>query len=221
MNIGVTDVKGSRKVYRIKPLEDVTVRDWIAIATPAIPEDAVEGYQKTLELVSRHTTIPKKALNKMPAGDVRKLMDAMGLLLEDVVKVKEAAETAAPPKSFTHDGVEYLVPQSIETELLFGPWESLDKVLLPKCETDAECYAAILAVCCWPEGCAFDTSKLAARMELFMGLPVSVAFAVCGFFFDNSETLRESMLRSGHRSRNLYRLKVEQALTSTLSSMAP
>lgn len=218
MFIGVTDTGGKRREYRVKPLDDLTVRDWVAIASPPIGEEITEDYERLLILTARHTTIPRKALDKMPARDVRMLMDAMAVMLEEVRVAIEKADKELPPRSFTFRKVTYNVPQNIEADLTFGQYESLTKVLLPKCETDADGYAAILAVCCWPEGEAFDAAKLTERMDLFMDMPVRTAFQVCAFFFDNSDLLRTSINLIVDRSRSLHRHRIEQALSSMRSS---
>jgi len=218
MKVGVTDPGGSRKVYRVKPLDDITVREWVAIASPVIGEDVEDNYERLLILLCRHTTIPRKALDKMPARDVQLLVSKMADTLEEVKVALEKAEVEVPPKSFTFGKVTYLVPQDIEKDLSFGQYESLDKVLLPKCETEADGYAGILAVCCQPKGEEFDGAKVPERVAMFMNLPVRTAFQVCAFFFDRSDLLKTSINRMRLRIRTSYRLRVEQALKSTPSS---
>lgn len=205
--IGVTDTKGRRKEYRVKPLDDLTVREWLVIDAP-FPEEETDGFEKLLQLVMRHTTLPRKVLEQMPARDVKTMMDAMAVLLHESRKAKDAAEQAEP-KSFTFKGVKYMVPQEIEKDMTFGQWESLDKVLLPKCKSDAEGYTAILAVCCWPAGEEFDGGKINEKMELFMDLPVRTAFEVCAFFFGSSEQLWGSINRIVKRSVGLLKASGE------------
>lgn len=214
MKFATIDPKGNRKVYEVLPLDRLVVRDWIDLTAADFPKDIVEGFEQTLELARRHTKIPKRVLDKMPARDVHLLVGKMAETLEAALKAKEAAERATP-KSFTFKKVTYIVPQNIEAELTFGQWESLNKVLLPKCETDAEGYTSILAVCCLPEGEEFDGAKVAKRLELFMDLPLRTAFDVCAFFFDNSEQLRSSISLIARRARTSLRLRVEQALKTT------
>lgn len=217
MKVGVTDPSGNRKEYRIKPLDDLTLADWVVLTQPDAAKDEVDGFEQLLRLVSRHTTIPRKALNKMPAKDVRLLVDAMAATLDEVSKAREKAERMRP-QSFEFQGVTYMVPQSIEDELTFGQEQSLTNVMLPACETDAEGYAAILAATCLPEGEEFDGSKMAERKALFMGVPLRTAMEVCAFFFDSSERLRISIAHIAMRSRSSWLRRVGLALTNTRSS---
>ena len=140
--------------------------------------------------------------------------------LDDIAKAREAAERAAP-KSFAFDGVTYIVPQNIEAELTFGQWESLTKVMIPQCTSDAESYAAVIAATCMPEGEEFDGAKMAQRKALFMGLPLRTAFDVCAFFFDNSEQLRSVISLIAKAAQRSLLHKVEQALTSSSTSTVP
>lgn len=191
MKVCVTDPKGNRKEYKVKPLDTMTVADWVTICSPPLPETITEGFERLLELTARHTTIPRKALDKMPARDVRALVDSMALMLEDAAKHKEEAEKGTPPTSFKFKGEAYRIPHNIEAELTFGQYESLTKVLLPPCETEADMYASILAVCCLPEGEEFDGAKVNDRKALFMGLPLRTAMDVCAFFFRQQRTTEE------------------------------
>lgn len=220
MKVATTDPSGSRKVYEVKPLDKLTVRDWQALTFPELSEDIIEDFDRLIELLRRHTGIPRKALDKMPAKDVRLLADAMALMLVEVKEAREKAETGAP-KEFTFRKVKYLVPQNIEQDLTFGQRESLVKVLLPNCKTDAEGYTAVLAVCCLPQGEEFDGSKVKETRELFMDLPLRTALEVCAFFFDNSEQLRSVMNLIAQRARTSLRHRVGQILTgSTRNSTA-
>lgn len=218
MKINTIDPGGKSRSYRVKPLEEMTVRDYVTLTTPPLGEDLTDEYERLLTLLSRHTTIPRKALNKMPAKEVQTLVNALVLMLNDVVKAKEEADKTDPPPHFVFKGTTYLVPQDIENTMTFGAEQSLSKVLLPKCDTEAEGYAAVLAVCCLEQGEEFDAEKVGARMELFMGLPVTIAFRVCAFFFDSSDLLRRSIDLIGRRSRSSLRHRVERALKSSLSS---
>lgn len=220
MKVGVTDPSGSRKEYRVKPLDAMTVGDWVAICSPPLPESIVEDYERLLVLTARHTTIPRKALDRMPARDVHLLVDSMAVMLEDAAKHREKAEEGTPPKSFKFKDETYRIPHNIEVELTFGQSESLNKVLLPKCETEADMYACILAVCCLKEGEVFDGATVNERKALFMGLPLRTAMDVCAFFFDFSDQLRTSINLTRLRCRSSYRLRVEQVLKTSLSSTA-
>ncbi len=220
MKIQTTDPSGASKSYRIKPLDDMTLGEWVTMTQPDPTLEGVEAYEQLLHLVARHTTLPRKVLNKMPAVEVTKLVDAMVGTLDDIAKAREAAERAAP-KSFAFDDVTYMVPQSIEAELTFGQWESLTKVMIPQCTSDAESYAAVIAATCMPEGEEFDGAKMAQRKALFMGLPLRTAFDVSAFFFDNSEQLRSVISRIGKDAQRSLLLKVEQALTSSSTSTVP
>lgn len=218
MKINTIDPGGKSRSYRVKPLDEMTVRDYITLTTPPLGEDIVEEYERLLVLLSRHTSIPRKALNKMPAKEVQTLVNALVVMLNDVVKAKEEADKTDPPPHFVFKGTTYLVPQDIENTMTFGAEQSLSKVLLPKCETDAEGYAAIIAVCCLPQGEEFDGEKVDERIKLFMGLPVTLAFRVCAFFFGSSDLLKRSIDLIAKRSRSSLRHRVERALKSSLSS---
>lgn len=220
MKVSVIDTNGKTREYEVKPLDKLTVRDWQALTFPELSEDIEEDFDRLIELLRRHTGIPRKALDKMPAKDVRLLADAMALMLVEVKEAREKAETGAP-KTFKFKDVTYIVPQNIEQDLTFGQRESLVKVLLPNCKTDAEGYTAVLAVCCLPQGEEFDGSKAKETRELFMDLPLRTALDVCAFFFDNSEQLKSVMLLIAQRARTSLRHRVGQILmASMLSSTA-
>lgn len=195
MKAAVTDTNGTRKVYAVKPLEKITVRDWVDITSPPIAETLVERYDILLAFLQRHTKIPKSALERMPASEAYKLLETMEKVMVEAAEARAKASTGQPPKFFVHKGETFVVPQDPENEMTFGQAESLEKVLLPACKTDSEGYAAILAVMCLKEDEQFTTTILKERMELFMDLPVLTAFDVCAFFFGCSERLRTSMLR--------------------------
>lgn len=220
MNVGVTDTDGKSRSYRLKPLDEMTVRDYITLTTPPLGEDIVEEYERLLLLLSRHTGIPRKALDKMPAKEVQLLVNTLVILLNDIIKAKDSADKTDPPPHFEFKGTTYLIPRDIESTLTFGAEQSLSKVLLPKCETDAEGYAAIIAVCCLPQGEEFDGDKVDDRIKLFMGLPITLAFRVCAFFFDSSDLLRRSIDLIVKRSRSSLLHRLEQGLKSSLSSTA-
>lgn len=220
MKIKTTDPGGSSRTYRVKPLDELTIADWITLTQQDDTVSVEDGYEHILQLVAKHTTLPRKALDKMPAAEVHKLVDAMVGTLDEIVKAREAAEKAEP-KSFAFKGEVYFVPQNIEAELTFGQWESLTKVMLPVCATDAEGFAAVIAATCMPEGEEFDGAKMAQRKALFMGLPLRTAFDVCAFFFDNSEQLRNAFNLIVKAAQRSLLLKVEQALTSSSTSTVP
>jgi len=195
MKAAVTDTNGTRKLYAVKPLDKITVREWVAITSPPPSEDLKDRVDILLEFLRRHTSIPKSKLERMPAAEVHRLLDAMEAVMVEAAAARAKSSTTLPPKQFTHKGETFLVPQDPENEMTFGQAESLEKVLLPACKTDSEGYAAILAVMCLKEDEQFTTTILQERMELFMDLPVLTAFDVCAFFFGCSERLRTSMLR--------------------------
>lgn len=219
MIFNVTDTNGKSKAYRLKPLDDMTLRDYATLTTPQLAE-GMDGYKALLELASRHTTIPRKALDRMPARDVRLMLAKMAEALDEIAKAREEAEASHPGKSFEFKGTTYIIPQNIEAELTFGQYESLDKVLLPQCKSEAEGYACVLAVTCLPDGETFDAAKINERMELFLDLPARTAFGVCSFFTETSEQLRDvfSLIVSNARRSLLQWL--EQGLKSTLSTTA-
>ena len=207
MKAAVTDTNGTRKLYAVKPLDKITVREWVAITSPPPSEDLKDRVDILLEFLRRHTSIPKSKLERMPAAEVHRLLDAMEAVMVEAAAARAKSSTTLPPKQFTHKGETFLVPPDPENEMTFGQAESLEKVLLPQCKTDSEGYAAILAVMCLKEDEQFTTTMLKQRMELFMDLPVVIAFDVCAFFFGCSERLRRSTLRIAGLSPNLSRLR--------------
>jgi hypothetical protein len=219
MKAAVTDTDGTRKVYSVKPLDKITVREWVNITSPPIAETLVERYDILLEFLQRHTKIPKSALERMPASEAYKLLETMEKVMVEAAEARAKSSTGQPPKFFVHKGETFVVPQDPENEMTFGQAESLEKVLLPACATDSEGYAAILAVMCLKEDETFTTTILKERMELFMDLPVLIAFDICAFFFGCSERLRRSTLRIVGLSQNSERLRNALELRSTSKPM--
>lgn len=195
MKAAVTDTNGTRKVYAVKPLDKITVRDWVDMTCPPLSETLKDRHDVLVETLLRHTKIPRAKLEVVNLKDAENLLDQMEVVLVEAAKARAKASTGQPPKFFVHKGETFVVPQDPENEMTFGQAESLEKVLLPACKTDSEGYAAILAVMCLKEDEQFTTTILKERMALFMDLPVLTAFDVCAFFFGCSERLRRSMLR--------------------------
>lgn len=217
-SIGITDANGKRKVYRVKPFEELTIADWRALTVPSI--EAEDAASMTIELVSRHCTIPKAVLRKMPYNEVSRLLDAMSANVDRLAKERTKAEQALDITTFTFDGVTYTVPQDVEQDATFGQWEDLNKVLLPKCETDADMHAAICACLCTPQGEAYDGAKVMDRMASFERLPIAIALKVYAFFFANSERFRSDTLRCLSRMMTSRLHSEGQALNDTLSVTA-
>ena len=197
--IAVTD-KGKRKVYTAKTFEDMTIADWRKLTSPQLPD--LEGRDMAVELISRHCTVPKAILRKMPVKEVTRLMDAIEQLNVDVAEARKKADTDPVPDSFTHKGVTYVIPKSIEAEVAFGQFEDLEKVVLPKCETDADIHKAILAFLCLPEGEEYDGEVCKKRADEFETVKVSLSMTVYAFFFGSSEQFRTLTLRYLSRTRN-------------------
>ena len=215
------DQGGKVTRYTVTALEDMTVRDWLAITSPPLSTDMVDRTEVLVELLHRLTKAPKDALANVPAKGVHKLLDAMEGEMVKASKARTKAQTGKPPSSFEFNGETYIVPQDPENEMTFGQAESLDKVLLAQCKTDSEGYAAILAVMCLKEGEVFSTAILKDRMALFMDLPVLTAFDVCAFFFACSERLRQSLLHIVSLSASSLKLRAGLDRPSTSNSTAP
>jgi len=210
-HIGVTDPEGRRKVYRVKSFDAMTIADWRAITSQ--PIEATDPHEVSIELLCRHTTIPRSALRRMPASEVARLLDAIGDYAVALSKAKEEADKGLDLRTFVHDGVTYAVPQDLENDVTFGQFEDLDKILLPKCESDADMHATICASLCLPQGEEYDGAKVMARIAAFETLPVHVALKVFAFFFGSSEWFRTVTRRCLSRMTTMRLHNVEQALT--------
>lgn len=219
--IGITDHKGKRTVYKIKPVEKVTIADWRALSFPVLPkfEDHTEHL---IELIKRHTSIPENVIRKLHVGQMRDLLNAMGdLVLKLNEAQKEANDEAIPViKYFVHDKVRYEVPQHLENAVTWGQWEDLIKVLIPKAETQADIMAAICASLCMPDGEEYHGPKALVRIKAFETLPITTAFKVHAFFFAKSEQYRNDISRSILLSATSNLPKLALGQTSSSSATA-
>ena len=217
--IGVTDPTGARKVYTVKTWEDMTIADWRKLTSPQLPD--MQGSDMLIELLSRHCTIPKKTLRMMPAKEVARLMEAIEALNVQAAEAQAKAEATDPPTSFVHKGATYIVPKDIENEVGFGQFEDLEKVVLPKCETDADVHKAVLAFLCLPEGERYDSSKAMERYAAFESVPMSLSVRVYAFFFGSSELFRSVMFRYSISPRTTKQPNAGPELSGTSSVTDP
>ena len=215
MKIKITDTDGTRETFTVKTLEELTIRDWVALTKPLDEADLKSRWDTLVALLVRLTGIPKDKMERMPVKHMTANMDKIEALMIAGAEARAKADAGVPPLSFTWQGVEYIVPQDPENDMTFGQYESLDKVLLPACETDAEGYTAILAVMCLPEGEQFSAANVKPRMEAFADMPVLTALDVCAFFFDNSETLKPVIARIAALSLSSLKLRSGQASPTT------
>lgn len=176
------------KTYELKGFDRMTMSDWDGLYGEPIPDD-LKAYEKLIEMVSRMTGAPKTKLRKVKPKDMEALLVHMA---KSASAMNEAGQKE-PPKSFTHKGVEYIVPQDLEQETTYGQWFDLTEVFLPRSEKAIDSHLYSLAVLCTPKGKEYDAADVDMRRALFMKLPVRVGLSVCGFFFDRSQRYRSAI----------------------------
>ena len=213
--IGITEQDGKRTVYRVKPLEEITIADWRGLTHP--PIEATDPFDIAVELVARHCTLPKSKLRRIAASDMYRLMEVISTEAEKIAAHKAKVALILGIRHFTHGGIKYNVPQDLENEVTFGQFEDLEKVLLPQCETDADMHRAICASLCLPEGEEYDGGKVMERMAAFETLPVMTAMEVYAFFFGNSERFEHLTSRCLSQMLTTRQHKAAQVLTDLLN----
>ena len=186
--IGITR-KGERKVYDIKPIENLTLGDWRAMMMHSLPTD-FDTTDQIIELIHRTTTIPVKELRRLPIVEMTRLLDAMTGLLEDI---KNERESVVVPKSFKIKKVEHIVPQNLESDVTWAQWEDLNKVLIPKCDTESDIMAAVMSVLCLPEGEEYSGKKAMERMKYMDAMPAVLSFQIYAFFFEKNPGLMKAI----------------------------
>lgn len=179
------------RTYTLKPFPEVTIADWRKVGQLGELE-GMEEREKLVEIVKALTGIPMTKLRRVPAKQMEQLLDMAGDIMAAVAVQRENTEV---PESVTLHGVTYTVPRDVENGTLFGQYEDLNNVLMPKCEVEADIFQAACAALCLPEGTEYDGDTVMARMEAFNDLPIQTAMLVSAFFFDRSETFRSAVDR--------------------------
>ncbi|NDW10053.1 hypothetical protein [Dysgonomonas sp. 520] len=119
--------------------------------------------------VSKVSGIELNTLQSLPLSFYNDLVGIISFSLKDTIKeVKNSIEI---------DGVKYTINN--EEELTLAEWIDVEESL--KSESDK--LSKILAVVCRPIGEAYDTNRLADRIELFKGLTMDKLFPLFNFFF--------------------------------------
>lgn len=179
------EVGGKR--YRVKSAEEMTLGDWRDLTQVKLdPMDNEAG----VELVRRHTKIPKKLLRKLRPADADKVFTALGAMLAEA-RLMKANDDYQLPTEYELDGVTYTVPQDLETDTVSGQWWDLESV--SKTEHEADAMAQCLSVLLVPKGKEYDGVDRSAD---FMKMPMSDAFGMSAFFFGKSERFKNATHRS-------------------------
>lgn len=190
MTIELIDGDKTRR-YTLKPFPEVTIADWRKVGELGELE-GLGNREKLVEIVKALTGIPMTKLRRVPAKQMEQMLDMAGDIMAAVALQRENTEV---PKSFVLHGVTYTVPQDVEVDSLWGQYQDLEHVLMPKCEVESDIFQAVCAALCLPEGTEYDGKTVMARMETFNDLPIQTAMLVASFFFDKSETFRSVMDR--------------------------
>lgn len=209
--------KGVRKTYAIKPIEKLTLGDWRAMMLHTLPTD-FDATAQIIGLIHRTTKIPLKEIKMLPIGEMTRLLDAMTSLLEQIKNERESVEV---PKSFTLKKVTYQVPQNLEQDVTWAQWEDLNKVLLPKCDTDSDIMAAVMSVLCLPKGVEYSGKKAVERMGEMDAMSAVTAFRIYAFFFEKNPELMQDINRSILKMLTSKLPSPEQGPRSSQSVTAP
>lgn len=213
MKFALNAPDGTRKVYRLKPFDELTLRDWGMLQGEPLSDNAHEAL---LEMVARATTAPKSKLKRLPIGEFETLLTAMA---DNVGKIN-AAKKADPGHSFTFQGDTYRIPSNLEAEP-YEQWYDMVEVRWPKCERDVDAFAYSLAVFCTKEGEEYNQDNIEPRRELFMDLPASIALGTCAFFFGISKRYRTSISRCISTMLTSHLHTIGQTLRKGVSPTAP
>jgi len=205
MDIKVKDGNKTRR-YKLKPFDALTIADWRKVQTVEI-FDKDKQRDNLIAIAKALTGIPMHSLRRLPFGELERLLDAVATVVMKAAETREAQ--AMPPTSFVLHGVTYIVPQSIERDTVWGQYEDLENVLVPKAETEADMYAAICAALCLPEGEQYDGGTVLERVKTFEDLPILTAMAMHAFFFESSERYRSAILRCIQSFQNSKQPKPE------------
>lgn len=185
MKFALNDTTGKRTVYRMRPLSELTLADWMTLNGNPMPDDK---YAAAIEAVARLTTAPASKLRRLPVGELERLIEAASVAVDKGTK----AQQQEPPTSFTHKGVTYMVPQDLE-QVSYAQWFDLTEVHLPRVEREVDAYAICIAVLCLPDGEEYDGAKMDARRAELLGMDMVTALRIAAFFFGRSERFRSAM----------------------------
>lgn len=178
------EIEGKR--YRVKSADEMTLGDWRDLTAVKLdPKDEDAG----IELVKRHTGIPKKLLRKLSPASADSVFTALGAMLAEA-KLMKAKEDYELPTEYTLNGVTYTVPQDLERDTVAGQWWDLEACT--KVEHDAEAMAECLSILLVEKGKEYDAS---GNRETFMRMKMADAFGMSAFFFDNNERFRNATNR--------------------------
>lgn len=200
------------KKYRVKGPGEVTLADWKDLTR--VPLDGKSKLDDDIELVKRHTGIPKGLLRKLKIGESEKIFTAIGSILAEAQLYKSREYVHEP--TYELDGVTYTVPNNLEAECVSGQWWDLDGA--NQCEHEADAMVACLMAMLVPVGQQYDGN--AGRRPSFMGMKVADAFGMSAFFFDNSERFRASTRRLLTHLVSSVMLRNKEALKSSTNATA-
>lgn len=179
----IIDIEG--KQFTLKSPGEVTLGDWADLTNIEVTgEDDTEA---NIELVKRHTKIPKKLLRKLPMSEADKLIAAVADIMTEAMTIR--SKEFEVPTEYTFKGMTYTVPHDLEKQTVSGQWWDLQKA--KEIKHEAECIARCLGALLVPVGQEYD-GLVSARAQAFMGMPLADAFGLSAFFFDRSERFRNA-----------------------------
>lgn len=179
----IIDIEG--KQFTLKSPDEVTLGDWADLTNIEVTgEDDID---RDIELVKRHTKIPKKLLRRLPPSEADKLIAAVADIMSEAKDIR--SREFEVPTEYTFKGVTYTVPHDLEKQCVSGQWWDLQKTKEVKHE--AECIARCLGALLVPVGQEYD-GLVSVRAQAFMGMKLADAFGMSAFFFDRSERYRNA-----------------------------
>jgi hypothetical protein len=209
MKFALNDTNGKRTDYRMRPLSELTLADWMTLNGNPMPDDK---YAAAIEAVARLTTAPASKLRRLPVGELERLVDVAVKAIDAGTK----AQQDAPPTSFAHKGITYVVPQDLE-QVSYAQWFDLTEVHLPRVEREVDAYAVSIAVLCLPDGEEYEGAKMDARRTDLLGMDMVTALRIAAFFFGRSERFRNAM----HQHLSSLRTSALRSLGLVAKSSAP